>query len=239
MSSLKNVTAMILVGGLGTRLRSVVTDRPKPLALVHERPFLDYLLYQLIEAGIEDVVLCIGYLGEKVVETYGNSFLSLKIRYSQEEIQLGTAGALRRALPLIKSEFVLVMNGDSFCDINLQDFWQWYCSRKSFVSIVLTEVDNTKRYGQVQTDSSGLIKLFKEKGDTEELGWINAGIYLITRELLTSIPLERMVSLEKDIFPIWINLEIYGYQTKNRFIDIGTPETYKQAELVLNELSEI
>src|SRR4028119_1495914 len=107
-------TAAILAGGLGTRLRAVVSDRPKVLAKVQERPFLAYLLQQLARSGIKSAVLCTGYMGEQVKIAFGDSCDSMRLLYSQETSQLDTAGALRLALPLIQSSSVLVMNGDSF-----------------------------------------------------------------------------------------------------------------------------
>src|SRR5437899_2628493 len=110
-----SLSAAILVGGLGTRLRGIVADRPKVLAEVRGRPFLAYLLDQLVASGFQDVVLCTGYRSEQVKEVFGDGYGPLRIVYSEETVPLGTAGALRLALPLLQSETILVMNGDSFC----------------------------------------------------------------------------------------------------------------------------
>src|SRR5687768_5619957 len=123
MVNLSHLTAVILAGGLGTRLRSVISDRPKVLARVLDRPFLTYLLDQLAAAGLNYVILCTGYLGEQVKAEFGTSYSSLRLAYSQEMVPLGTAGALQLALSLIPSETVLVLNGDSFCEVDLQRFY--------------------------------------------------------------------------------------------------------------------
>lgn len=228
--NLSRVTALILAGGLGTRLRSSVADRPKVLAPVLGKPFLSYLLDRLQISGIQKVVLCIGYLGEQVQETYGSSYQNMELMYSQETTLLGTGGALRLALPPISSPTVLIMNGDSFYDANLNDFHQWHLDRNSDASLALTQVPDTARYGRVQLDEFCKITHFEEKGNTSGVGWINAGIYLIKRHLLTEIPENQVVSLERELFPNWIERGLYGYPTQGQFIDIGTPESYALAE---------
>lgn len=228
---LNNITAALLVGGLGTRLRTVVSDRPKVMAEVRGRPFLEYLLDKLLYSGINHVVLCTGYMGEQIKTVFGNSYKNIHLDYSQEAIPSGTAGALRLALPFFKSKDILVMNGDSFCDANLNDFYSFYCARKSNLSIVLTEVENTMRYGRVNTDEQGVIKKFEEKGTVMEPGWINGGIYLLNCHIIQSIPELRAVSLEKEVFPLFTGKDMHGYKSKGKFLDIGTPESYREAEI--------
>lgn len=237
VESLANVTAAILAGGSGTRLRPVVPDRPKVLAEINGRPFLVYLLDQLIEAGVRDVVLCTGYLGEQVRVMFGDSFGSLRLVYSHEFSPLGTAGALRLALPLFKpglsesnvSDSVLVMNGDSFCEADLRAFWAWHQARAGNATLLLTEVHDTQFYGRVQLNEDGLVLGFDEKGEAGA-GWVNAGVYLITRRFLLTIPSAGPVSLERKMFPSWIGQGLYGYRNQGCFLDIGTPESYSMAE---------
>lgn len=230
MQDLTSVTATILAGGRGTRLRSVVADRPKVLTEVRGRPFLTYLLDQLAAAGVGYVVLCTGYLGEQVQAVFGGSYGSLRLVYSQESSPLGTAGALRLALPLFKSDSVLVMNGDSFCEANLKAFWTWHCVRDSDATLLLTKVSDARRHGRVQVGENGLVSRFVEKDEKGGAGWINAGIYLLTRSLLLTIPASRAVSLEQEVFPAWTDRGLYGCRSKGRFLDIGTPEAYGAAE---------
>jgi D-glycero-alpha-D-manno-heptose 1-phosphate guanylyltransferase len=224
------VTAAILAGGLGSRLRPAVSGRPKALANIGERPFLTYLFDQLVAAGARDVVLCTGYLGDQIRMIFGESYNTLRLNYSQESIPLGTAGALRLALPLFNFDPVLVMNGDSYCDANLGEFWLWHGARHARASLLLSKVLDTERFGQVQVDRGGKVTDFKEKGTGQGVGWINAGIYVLSRDLLAEIPANRAVSLEREVFPNWIGRGLYGFQSESRFMDIGTPEAYASAQ---------
>lgn len=224
------LTAAILVGGLGSRLRPVVSGLPKALANVGERPFLTYLFDQLVAAGAKDVVLCTGYLGDQIRMIFGKSYDTLRLNYSQESTPRGTAGALRLALPLFNSNPVLVMNGDSYCDANIREFWVWHDRRHSNATLLLTKIIDTERFGQVKVDTDGKITDFKEKGSGHGSGWINAGIYLLNRDLLEEIPANRAVSLESEIFPTWVGRDLYGFQSEARFMDIGTPKAYASAQ---------
>jgi NDP-sugar pyrophosphorylase family protein len=228
-SALSNITAVILAGGLGTRLQSVVADKPKVLAEVCGRPFLTYLFDQLINARINRVVLCTGYLGDRIKEAIGNLYQSLTIEYSQEPAPLGTAGALRNAMATINGDQVLVLNGDSYYETAIPAFWNWHQSKGAAGSLLLTTVQDTRRYGQVETDDQSKILRFNEKGATAGPGLINAGIYIMSKQLIFSILSGRKISLEQEMFPQWVGQELYGCSSKGRFIDIGTPEDYARA----------
>ena len=230
MQGLSEVTAAILAGGLGTRLRSVIADRPKVLAEVQRRPFLEYLLDQLSVAKVRDVVLCTGYMGEQIRTRLGDSYGPLRLFYSQETSPLGTGGALRFALPMLTSDTVLVMNGDSFCSADLASFWHWHKAQGARASLLLTYEPDTRRYGRVRLESDGRILQFNEKQGERGPGWINGGIYLVRRSLLQAIPEGRAISLERDLFPSWIDQGLYGYCDGDRFLDIGIPEAYAAAD---------
>lgn len=230
MEGLKKVTAAILAGGLGTRLRSVVADRPKVLAEVCGRPFLTYLLDQLKSAGIENVVLCTGYLGEQVQARFGDHYRGMQLAYSQESFPLGTAGCLRLALPLLTTDPVLILNGDSFCAADLRSFWEWHCGRESELTLLLTQVPDTARFGRIQLNGLDRIIGFEEKNEEAGPDWINAGIYLVRRKILAKIPAGKQVSLEREIFPTLLNTRFYGYRCQADFIDIGTPESLTDAQ---------
>ena len=230
-SSLADVTATILAGGLGTRLRPVMADRPKVLADVLGRPFLTFLLDHLQAAGVRRVVLCTGYKGEQVQAAFGDSYGSLCLAYSHESSPLGTGGALRAALPLFEADSILVMNGDSFCETDLRVFWNWHCAREADATLLLTKVSDTTRYGRVVVDAHDHILRFDEKAPGTGPGWINAGIYLISRTLVQTIPRSRAVSLERETFPAWIGQGFCAYPSEGRFLDIGTPEAYAAADL--------
>jgi NDP-sugar pyrophosphorylase family protein len=234
--NIANVMAAILVGGLGTRLRSVVADSPKVLAVINGRPFLSYLLDKLVNAGMQRAVLCTGYMSDKIKSEFGKKYGSLSLYYSEEETALGTAGALKHAEKLFKSDILLIMNGDSYCDVNLTDFWIWHCKRHSVGSIILVKVPEANRYGSVQCDNDEKISIFEEKSCRTAEGWINAGIYLLNKSLIQTIPDKRIVSLEREMFPHWIEQEsILGYHYNGIFVDIGVPSDLEKAKtLMLN-----
>lgn len=230
------ITAVILAGGFGTRLRPIVEDRPKVLAVVNHLPFIVYLLEQIMAAGIKRVVLCTGYKGEQIVAALGNHYRNMELLYSHEEVPLGTGGALRLAFPLIASDPVLVMNGDSYFKADILDFYNRHASAGAMTSIMLAQVANTGRYGRIEIHPDGSIVRFIEKDKDSGPGWINAGIYLISRDLIRNIPTCRSVSLEREILPQCIGEKFFGFIHQGEFIDIGTPESYRQADAFMQTL---
>jgi NDP-sugar pyrophosphorylase family protein len=176
------------------------------------------------------VVLCTGHLGSQVREIFGDSYAGLRLDYSQESSPLGTGGALRFAVPLLESESVLIMNGDSFCDADLLDVWEQHSARNASASLVLIKMPDTRRYGLVKLGADGAVLSFEEKNERKGPGWINAGIYLVDRDLLGAIPAGAPMSLEREILPAWIGRGLFGYRSEARFLDIGTPESYASAE---------
>lgn len=235
MSNLSGVSVLILAGGLGTRLRTPVNDKPKVLADVNHHPFLEYLLLQLNNSGFKNIIICTGYLGDQIEKKFGKIYDNLSLFYSREPSPLGTGGALRLALPLSSSKHVLVMNGDSFCDVNLEDFWKFHISRQSKASLVLSYLSDASRYGLIELNSNERIISFSEKKKGNVSGWVNAGIYLVDKLLISQIPEGRAISLEKELFPKWLNQSMYGYKSKRNFIDIGTPESYSKVEQFLEK----
>jgi D-glycero-alpha-D-manno-heptose 1-phosphate guanylyltransferase len=164
--------AVLLVGGRGTRLRSVIADRPKVLAAASGKPFLSYLLDQLADAGVTRVILCVGYRGAEIQAAFGEGYAGMRLEYSQETTPLGTGGAIRLAWPLIASERFIAMNGDSFCEVSLGDLWVSHHARRAKATLVLTPKADTARYGRVSLCSDGLIRGFEEKGGTPGGGWV-------------------------------------------------------------------
>ena len=229
VTAFSDLSVAVLAGGLGTRLRPVVADRPKALAEIHGRPFLAYLLDQLSDAGSSRVVLCTGHLGEQIEHAFGKRYRKLQISYSRETRPVGTGGALRLALPHLLSDPVLVMNGDSFCATDLTSLWAWHCNRGSQGTMLLAEVPNTERYGSVKINADGAVTQFVEKKQGGS-GSINAGVYLLSRQVIDSIPDDAAVSLEHDVFPALMSHGLCGYQGRGRFLDIGTPEDFAAAE---------
>lgn len=219
----------ILAGGRGTRLQSVVQKKPKVLATVRRRPFLSYILDQLHAAHFQNVVLCTGFHGDHIKKMFGRTYKNLRLAYSQESKPLGTAGSLRLALPLLLSDIILVMNGDSFCPIDFKKLWFFHTRKKSKATVVLSNVSDTSRFGSVILGKQNDIIAFEEKKRTSEPSYVNAGIYLVNKGFIGDIPVGKKMSLEKHIFPKWIGRGLYGYKTKIPFIDIGTAESYAQS----------
>jgi len=230
MENIADMNAVILAGGFGTRLQSVVSDRPKVLAEVSGKPFLAYLLGQIASADVHKVVICVGYMAEKIQDCFGDMYGSLHISYSSEDEPLGTGGALRLALPLLSSNTILVMNGDSYTDADLISYANWFFRKNADAAFVLTKVPDTSRYGRVTLDENECITAFEEKGTNSGAGWINAGIYLIKKSLIASIPTGRPYSLEHTFFPSLVGKKLMGFRSEERFIDIGTPGSYAGAE---------
>jgi len=176
------------------------------------------------------VILCVGYMANVVQDVFGDVYKSLHITYSKEKRPLGTGGALRLALPLITSERVMVMNGDSFIDADLNAFDKWSTEKAAACALVLTQVSNTKQYGKVVSVNDGRIKSFEEKQESLGPEWINAGIYLLQKGLMEMIPSGKVYSLEQEFFPKLVGRGLFGYRCNAQFIDIGTPESYAKAD---------
>lgn len=225
--------ALILAGGLGTRLRAVVSDKPKPMATISGKPFLEYQIELLQRHGIDEVIFCVGYLYEQIQNHFGNGEKSgLKINYSIEEELLGTAGALKLAQKFIHGTF-LVLNGDTYLDIDLQQLIQFHQKKRennAIGAVALIEVDDAGNYGAVTIDTTNAISSFNEKSAGAAASkLINAGIYVLELQIFNFIAPAKKVSLEKDTFPTVINQghPLFGYQTKGYFVDIGTPTGYQ------------
>lgn len=231
MDEFSPVTAVVLAGGLGTRLRGVVDDRPKVLARVGGKPFLCYILEQLSRSGIKNVVLSCGYLGEMIESEIGDTYDRLSITYSHEDEPLGTGGAVRRAIPPVKSSYLLIMNGDSYLDMDLNRFLSWYGDVGTVPgAIVVNAVDDISRFGSVVLSEERKVIKFVEKSGQKAPGMINAGIYIFKKELLENIPLNTPFSLEKEWFPALAAKGIlWAYPAACGFIDIGTPHSFAGA----------
>jgi D-glycero-alpha-D-manno-heptose 1-phosphate guanylyltransferase len=226
----EEVCGAVLAGGFGTRLRPVLADRPKVLAPVLGRPFLAYLLDQLVRAGVRQTTLLTGYLADRVEAAFGDDFGGMRLAYSVETSPLGTAGALRHALPRLACPVVLVLNGDSYCDLDLAAFFDQHRRSGAKCTVALTEVPDVARFGKVTLVGGHRVTRFEEKSAAGGRGLINAGVYLLARQLLDEIPPGGAVSLERDLFPRWAAQgRCHGFAAAGRFLDIGTPESYARA----------
>jgi NDP-sugar pyrophosphorylase family protein len=228
---LSDIPAVILAGGLGTRLRAAVADVPKVLAPVHGRPFLTHVLERLAAASVRRAVLLTGYRADEVERTIGMRCGPLGLEYSRETRPLGTGGALRQGLERLDAPTILLLNGDSCCDIDLQQFLAWHRRRRADLTMAVARVTDASRFGRVQLNTEGKIVRFVEKCATARPGWINAGVYLIQRRLLEAMPTGQSLSLEREWLPRWLVTErVLGYRCAGPFLDIGTPESYSAAE---------
>ncbi len=222
--------AIVLAGGLGTRLKHLLDDLPKPMAPVGEKPFLTYLLSCLESEGIERVILSIGYEAEKIIDHYGDKFNSLEIIYSAEDTPLGTGGAIKKSLDHCNEDHVFVVNGDTYFDISFDIMRNAFLDKRPSLLIALCKMNSVDRYGTVEIDDKGMVMAFKEKS-LKESALINGGVYLMKRDMLLGFDLPVRFSFEKDIMEKYINSKsIMAIPFDNYFIDIGVPEDYYKAQ---------
>ena len=225
--------AIILAGGFGTRLQAVVNDVPKPMAPINRIPFLNYVFDYLKFYKIQHVVLSTGYLSEKIVEFYKYEFKGIKISYAKEETPLGTGGGIRNAMTKCKTEDVLVLNGDSFFDVDIKTHYRNHIFKQADCTLALRKVDNAARYGTIQLGRLNRITAFKEKDNKEIEGLINGGVYILNRAIyLNKTESDSAFSIEKDFYEKKLKeLNIFGFEYNGYFIDIGIPEDYKKAQV--------
>lgn len=223
--------ALVLAGGFGTRLRAVVPDLPKPMAPVSGRPFLEILLTSLAAKGFERVVLSLGFLSETIVQHFGSSYAGMALEYEVETTPLGTGGAIRAALNRCKASAVCVLNGDTYLDLEADALWALWEQRREPI-IVAREVDDTARYGRLRVDD-GRVKRFAEKGEAGP-GLINAGCYMVPRDLLDAFPLGQPFSFETEFLVQAVaERSVSVFVSAGQFIDIGIPEDYARAQTEL------
>ena len=228
--------AVVLAGGFGTRLSSVVTDRPKVLAEVGGRPFLAYLLDQLEREGCRRVVLAVGHLADMVEHTIGPRHGLLEVAYSRESQPLGTGGGVALAARHVGSDPVLVLNGDSYCHLDLPGMAASHRAHGGLGTLAVVRVGDASRYGTVRLADDDRIVAFEEKTAEAVPGWVNAGVYLLSATRLRSLQTGRPSSLERDAFPAWVGGGLHGFASPGPFLDIGTPESYAMAERFLATL---
>ena len=225
--------AIILAGGLGTRLKSVVSDVPKPMAPINNEPFLNYVFDYLKHYQIKHVVLSTGYLAYKISEYYKEEYKGIKISYTKEESPLGTGGGIRLAMIKCTTTDVLVLNGDSFFDVDIAAHYNNHISKNADCTLALRKVDNAARYGTLVLGDSNAVETFKEKDNLEKEGLINGGVYILNREVYLNKTEEKAsFSIEKDFYEQRITeLNMFGFEYEGYFLDIGIPEDYKQAQI--------
>ncbi len=227
--------AVMLAGGFGTRLQTVVSDVPKPMAPINGKPFLTYVLHYLKEYGIRHIVLSVGHLHEVVKDYFGLEWEGLKISYAIENEPLGTGGAIKFAFEKILGNQAFVVNGDTLFDVDLAKLSASHNKSKAEISIALRRVKEVSRDGSVQNDTKNKIIGFTEKGTQSGVGNINGGIYMINKQVFKKISIfTEKFSMENDVFEKYYNaLPFFGFPFEAYFIDIGVPEDYQRANLEL------
>ncbi len=229
--------AIILAGGLGTRLQGVVNDVPKSMASINGRPFLEYQLDYLEKQGFTKVVLSVGYLSEIIIRHFGNRYQSIQIDYSVEPEPLGTGGAVKLSCAQTASGNVFVLNGDTLFQVDFDKMEQIHLQNHADVTLALREVPDAGRYGRVQMDEDGRITAFCEKQPGAGKGLINGGIYLLNTRLLENLQFPEKFSLERDCFEkITQTHRLQSIVSKGYFIDIGIPDDYQKAQTELPRL---
>ncbi|HNW59791.1 MAG TPA: nucleotidyltransferase family protein [bacterium] len=225
--------AFILVGGLGTRLRSLGITRPKAMIEIGGRPFLEYLVADLTRQGLLDIVFCVGYGAEQIRRHFGEGRAwGARLAYSLENEPLGTGGALKNAEAHAVEEN-LVCNGDSFLELDLKTFADFHRQHQALASIAAIPVPVRDDYGALRMAETGQILAFSEKKPGGQ-GLINGGVYLLNREALEMIPPGRPVSIEHETFPLLVATgRCFGCTTTGFFLDIGTPQRLAQARATL------
>lgn len=224
---MSNYPAIILAGGLGTRLREVVSELPKALAPVNGKPFLHNIFQYLVKQNISEVVLSVGYKRETIQEYFGGEYLGISVQYAIEEEPLGTGGGIKKAFQLV-NDFAFVLNGDTFFDVELSALRNSYSETSADIALALKQMKHFDRYGTVQMNGNRITH-FEEKKFKEE-GLINGGVYFLHKELL-SIAEGDKFSFEKDVLEKYVNEKKWcGKTFDNYFIDIGIPEDYAKAQ---------
>ncbi len=226
--------AIVLAGGLGTRLRDAVSDLPKPMAPINGKPFLDYLLNYLRSYKVSRVVLATGYMQDKFSEHYGDKFNGIEISYSVETEPLGTGGAIQQALQQITSETALILNGDTFFEVDLAGLATAHAETHADLLLALKPMKDFSRYGIVKFDGSRITS-FEEKRPVDA-GYINGGAYMANRTLFDGFELPRKFSFEEDFLkPFTSDLNMHCMISDSYFIDIGIPEDYHRAQQELGK----
>jgi D-glycero-alpha-D-manno-heptose 1-phosphate guanylyltransferase len=228
---------IILSGGFGLRLKGVIGETPKPMAPIAGRPFMELLLRQVKRHGFSRVVLSVGYMQEVIREHFGEKAFGLALLYSVETSPLGTGGALREAIRCVRSETALVMNGDSYTDVDLRHLVREHSeSRADVTAVVIPGIRSDA--GSVVLGRNGTVKTFAEKRLAPDARYLSAGIYMLNKGLVESIPGAAKISLEEQLLPQWLadGKNIGGFIFAGPCIDIGTPERYEKAQHILEKV---
>lgn len=232
------IPAIVLAGGLGMRLRSVVPDLPKPMAEVAGKPFLWWVLRRLEQQGLTDVYLSVGYKRETIESYFGAVFGAMKVHYVVEEQPLGTGGAIAKAMAAIDGDKAFVLNGDTMTIVELAELCAASNVPEADVAMAVAHLDDVARYGAVDFDAAPprRVTAFREKGQTGP-GHINAGVYVLKRDALDRYPASERFSFEVDFLHRYLgDLRVHAVPTVSQLIDIGVPEDYALAQTVVPQM---
>ena len=229
--------AIILAGGMGTRLRKVIPDIAKPMAPVGDKPFLYYLFDWIRRYPVDKVIVSAGYKAESIIEYFGNSVFDIPLEYVIDEKPLGTGGAVKYASEKITGNDVLILNGDTWFPVDINKLLEFHTRTESLFSIALKRMYDIDRYGTVELEGNKILKFNEKKFCTD--GLINGGIYLADRQFIESWQMPEVFSLEKDILEKAAGKSILkGMIFDDPFLDIGIPENYSKANTIINAGSD-
>ena len=226
-------TAIILAGGLGTRLRSVVSELPKCMAPVNGRPFIDYVIHYLLQYNVKHFIFSVGYKSEAIINHIQTNYPELHVDFAIEECPLGTGGAIQLALSYVKEENAIIVNGDTIFEADLHQLSSKHLQYASVCTLALKPMKQFDRYGVVTIDANNKVTGFQEKRYYDE-GLINGGIYIVNKSSFLQHQFPEVFSFEKDFLEKYILEEkMIGYPFDAFFIDIGIPEDYERAQTLL------
>lgn len=236
MDCIANITAIVLCGGLGTRLREISGDTPKPMVKVAGRPFLEYILDSLIEKGVSHAILAVCHQREQIMQHFGNRYRGLSLSYSVEAEPLGTGGAIKQAIrqhldctPHSDRELFLVLNGDTMVEYNLGSMCNTLYHMGDELVMSIKHMPDTERYGRVAMQRGRIVRFEEKKAGMP--GFINTGVYLLRASLVEGMPERANFSFERDFLEKYSSQYHFGYFLANDyFIDIGIPQDYQRAQ---------
>jgi len=223
------VKAIVLAGGLGTRLAPITGNVPKPMAVIGSRPFLEFVLDYLIRQEVEEAILAVSYEWKQIQAHFGAAYRGLQLCYSVEDQPLGTGGAIRQALGFCPDDRVAVLNGDTLFQVDLGKMAELHDRHNGLLTMALKYADDCGRFGRVEVSADGVINGFMEKSGRGS-GWINGGVYMVMRRLFEVFPMPERFSFEVDLVEANIDrIRPRAYQSGEYFIDMGVPGDFERA----------
>ncbi len=226
---IKEISCIILAGGLGTRLRSAVPDLPKCMAPVAGKPFLQHIIDYCLNNGVTHFIFSLGYMHEVIEDFVLKTYPNLSVDFVIEHEPLGTGGGIRLAIQASKAEHVVILNGDTLFSVPLQTLMQFHLQHHASCTLALKPMKDFDRYGVVEIDANQHIRAFQEK-KKYDFGLINGGVYVVNKNAFLSLPFPEKFSFEKDYLEkYYLSEPMFGMVEDVYFIDIGIPEDFERA----------